>query len=516
MLHSLLEHNQAAGIHIDYLHGDDTSEPGRRALAAMVQQMGAEITFHQVSDSWVEGLPVHDFTLKATWYRIALDELLPDADRILYLDVDLLVRDSLVPLWNMPLQGNVIAAVTNVPPTPDRWYTERAELGGDRYFNAGVLLVDLAAMRREGIGDYLRKFARENAARLKWRDQDALNEVLHARRLALHPRWNCMNAVMQFTYVGDYFEDHEVQEARARPAIRHFEGPSANKAWHLLGDRDGWRLYEYHRSHTPWPRARREGVTPPNLVRYLSPTSRTAPLSARFRRAMNRVRTAAVRGLWLRVWAPTGGRLTARLFRSELIARTNNFDQVSWLGTPVGQNVLDLWVIQEAIAEVRPALLIETGTHHGGATLFYAGVMDLIGHGRVLTMNLVPHPELSHPRVEFIQGGSTDPGVLERVRSAARAADGPVMVILSGNHKGHHVARELELYAPLVTPGSYILSQDGVIDQVSLLAGARPGPLEANRAFLQRHPEFEHDRERTERFIVTHHPTGWLRRRDVS
>jgi cephalosporin hydroxylase len=58
-----------------------------------------------------------------------------------------------------------------------------------------------------------------------------------------------------------------------------------------------------------------------------------------------------------------------------------------------------------------------------------------------------------------------------------------------------------------------LLSQDGVIDQLSMFTDSRPGPLPANRDFLQRHPEFEHDRERNERFIISHHPMGWIRRR---
>jgi cephalosporin hydroxylase len=64
-----------------------------------------------------------------------------------------------------------------------------------------------------------------------------------------------------------------------------------------------------------------------------------------------------------------------------------------------------------------------------------------------------------------------------------------------------------------VTPGSLLLSQDGIIDEVGLFRDTRPGPLRANEDFLRRHPEFEHDVERNERFLITHHPVGWLRRR---
>jgi cephalosporin hydroxylase len=203
----------------------------------------------------------------------------------------------------------------------------------------------------------------------------------------------------------------------------------------------------------------------------------------------------------------------ARLFLNDLIAKTENFGTTSWAGAPIWQNVLDLWTIQETISEVRPALLIETGTNMGGSALFYAHLMDLLGEGRVLTIDIVELHELDHPRVEFLHGSSTDSAIVERVRAAAAAADGPVMVILDGNHDRDHVAQELELYAPLVTPGSFLLSQDGVIDRLEIFRDSRPGPLPANRDFLARHPEFEHDRERNERFLVTHHPLGWLRRR---
>jgi cephalosporin hydroxylase len=202
-----------------------------------------------------------------------------------------------------------------------------------------------------------------------------------------------------------------------------------------------------------------------------------------------------------------------RLFLNDLIAKTGNFNGTTWLGVPVWQNILDLWVIQETISEIKPALLIETGTNRGGSALFYANVMDLLGTGRVITIDIERLHELDHPRIEFLHGSSTDEAVVEQVRAAAMATDGPVMLILDGDHSQDHVARELELYAPLVTPGSVLLSQDGVIDQLSMFSDSRPGPLPANRDFLQRHPEFEHDRGRNERFIITHHPLGWIRRR---
>lgn len=206
-----------------------------------------------------------------------------------------------------------------------------------------------------------------------------------------------------------------------------------------------------------------------------------------------------------------------RLFHRDLIVRTGNFASVSWLGRMIWQNPLDLWITQETIAEVRPALLIETGTFQGGSALYYAHIMDLLGQGRVVTIDVEDESQReAHPRITYVKGSSTDPEIFERMRREAEEAEGPVMVILDADHSRDHVARELELYGRLVTPGSYMLSQDGIIDQLERFRSARPGPLEANRSFLERHPEFEYDRERNERFGVTHHPLGWMRRRPLT
>ena len=491
MLHSLLLSNSGAEIRIDYLHGDDTSERNRRRLAGMVSKLGSQIRFHEVPDRWVKGLPIKGFTRKATWYRILLDEILPDIDRVLYLDVDLLVMDSLVPLWRTDLAGHVVAAVTNVPMLHDRPYTERLELGGDPYFNAGVLLLDLASIRGDGIGVELREFGVNHAARLRWRDQDVLNEVLHDRRLALVPRWNCMNSVMNFSWAYEYFSVEDLDDARRNPAIRHFEGPDRNKPWHLLAERDVRRQYIGHRRNTPWPRVWRAGCTPANVARFAH------------RRRFGRLALLAI-----------ARPIVKKLFLTDLVVRTGNFRGTEWLGVPIWQNTLDLWTIQECIAAVKPALLIEVGTNRGGAALFYASMMDLLGQGTVLTIDIQCMHQLNHPRIEFLLGDSIDSEIIRRVSAAANAADGPVMVILDGNHSQEHVGRELELYAPFVTPGCWLLSQDGVIDELRLFADSRPGPLGANRAFLAQHPEFEYDRKLNERFIITHHPCGWMRRRE--
>lgn len=213
--------------------------------------------------------------------------------------------------------------------------------------------------------------------------------------------------------------------------------------------------------------------------------------------------------IWPRIEAPV-----ERLFYSALLMKTSNFTRVRWLGQPLLQNVSDLWTIQETIADLRPSLIVETGTNRGGSSLFYAHLLDLLGSdGRIVTVDIARQHELRHPRITYLLGDSVSEPIAAQVRALAAVSAGPVLVILDSDHSRDHVAKELAAYAPLVTPGSYVMVQDGSIDTMSFFKGDRPGPLPAIHQFLAAHPEFEIDREKCDRFLVTHHPDGWLRRR---
>jgi cephalosporin hydroxylase len=207
-----------------------------------------------------------------------------------------------------------------------------------------------------------------------------------------------------------------------------------------------------------------------------------------------------------------GPRIEAWFFR-DLIARTENFSHVTWLGQPVWQNVLDLWIMQETLAEVKPALLIETGTNRGGSALFFAHLFDLLGHGQIISIDVEKQSDITHPRIIFLIGNSVAPDIVAAVHAKALATVGPVMVTLDSDHREKHVRQELNCYAPLVTPGSYCLVQDGVIDTLPRFAAGRPGPLAAIEDFLGATSDFELDEERSRKFLISHHPKGWLRRK---
>lgn len=270
MLLSVLDAGRGHDVRIHYLHGPRFPRRSRDRLAAMVAAQGGSIAFVEVPDERLAGLPDAGYFTKAMWYRTFLPDLLPDVDRVLYLDVDTLVLDELAPLWDVDFGEALVGAVTNVfEPWGERWPADLGLGGPEAYFNSGVLLMNLAGMRAEGTAERLRRHAVEHADDLFWPDQDALNVILAGRRVVLHPRWNVMNNVMLRDRAVEIFGADAVREARERPAIRHFEGPSVAKPWHAGSEMAHRERYFEFRRRTPWPRGRLDGLPRLALVRRL-------------------------------------------------------------------------------------------------------------------------------------------------------------------------------------------------------------------------------------------------------
>jgi len=196
----------------------------------------------------------------------------------------------------------------------------------------------------------------------------------------------------------------------------------------------------------------------------------------------------------------------------------------SWMGRPVIQLPEDLLMVQEIIYKVQPHVIIETGLAHGGSSVFYASLMELLGRGRVISIDIEIRPHNrkaieAHPlkkRITLIERSSVEPKTAEEVRNLL-APNEKVMVVLDSNHTKEHVLRELELYAPFVTSGSYIVAADGVMEDLhdvprGKTEWTRDNPKAAAHEFLASHPEFELDPEPS-RLGVTYWPDGYLRRK---
>jgi cephalosporin hydroxylase len=172
---------------------------------------------------------------------------------------------------------------------------------------------------------------------------------------------------------------------------------------------------------------------------------------------------------------------------------------------------LDLWIFQEILCDVRPQLVIELGTYLGGTTLFLAHQLDALGGGQVVSVDCRELPRPSHARIRYILGETTAPGVVASVTDLARNASGPVLVIHDADHRYDQVLLDFAAYAPLVTPGSYLIVEDTNVNGHPVLADWGPGPWEAVDRFLVEHSEFERDGSR-EKFMMTYNPGGYLRR----
>jgi cephalosporin hydroxylase len=201
---------------------------------------------------------------------------------------------------------------------------------------------------------------------------------------------------------------------------------------------------------------------------------------------------------------------------------TYNF---SWLGRPVIQFPQDLMAMQEIIWRTKPDLIIETGVAHGGSLVFYASMLELLaGRGQVvgIDIDIRPHNRAaieSHPlhrRISMIQGSSIDGTVVKQVHAIAQAYD-RVLVALDSNHTHDHVLSELRLYSPLVTPGSYLVVFDTIIED--LPAGFFPdrpwavgnNPKTAVQEFLRESDRFEIDSELEHKLLITVAPDGYLK-----
>lgn len=202
----------------------------------------------------------------------------------------------------------------------------------------------------------------------------------------------------------------------------------------------------------------------------------------------------------------------------------------SWFGRPIIQLPEDIIRMQEVIYRLKPDVIIETGIAHGGSLIFYASLCKAMEHGRIIGIDIEIRP---HNRkaieehelfsyITMLEGSSTDTKIVEQVKNLLKP-DEKILVILDSNHTKEHVLQELIAYAPLVTPGSYIVATDGFMRDVADVPRGREdwswnNPTEAAIEFAAKHPEFVieqpawlfNESDLTEN--ITHWPSAWLLR----
>ena len=203
----------------------------------------------------------------------------------------------------------------------------------------------------------------------------------------------------------------------------------------------------------------------------------------------------------------------------------------SWMGRPIIQYPQDIIAVQELIWDIKPDLIIETGVAHGGSAVFFASLLelnalsggpkdaevwcveiDLRSHNREA---LVAHP--MYPRLKIFDGSSVDEKIATVIAEKA-AKCRRVMVILDSNHTHDRVLGDLNLYAPLVSVGSYCVVFDTVIEDLEGVEfvdrpwGKGDNPKTAVAEFLKTNSDFEVDRAIDEKLLISAAPGGYLKR----
>lgn len=241
-LKSILDSSSEGFFKVYCLVVEDIPERQKQLLKGMCE---ARMEFEYVNlRGKLDGCYVDPRYSEAASYRLLLPELLPELDRIIYIDCDIIVRQDLAALdANIKLEDNYLAAVYEAPIENQsrRWEVLGCDPG--KYFNSGFLVMNLAEMREEKVSREMIKALHTDY--LEFPDQDALNIVCKGRILALPPVFNSIRTFFLPQYKTDFLKQYgeEEWEAAHKSGNIHYTG---GKPWNIFTVRfgDWWRTYD--------------------------------------------------------------------------------------------------------------------------------------------------------------------------------------------------------------------------------------------------------------------------------
>jgi lipopolysaccharide biosynthesis glycosyltransferase len=225
---------------------------------ALAQKFCSQISFIEAASVFGDReLPVNKSFSRAAYLRLFLDEILSDFDRVVYLDSDISPLADISPLLAVTPKSAPIIAAHDLHVMMNGAYRERLKILAP-YFNSGVMVLDLKAIRAERLFATALQYAIDHPERCPLADQDALNAVLNGRWQTLDWRWNCLN----------YMNDRLPKQ----PFIRHFAG---SKPW--LGKKAGIerrfaREWGSDLAESPWPERFHEQPFTYRALAVLRPT----------------------------------------------------------------------------------------------------------------------------------------------------------------------------------------------------------------------------------------------------
>lgn len=199
---------------------------------------------------------------------------------------------------------------------------------------------------------------------------------------------------------------------------------------------------------------------------------------------------------------------------------TGIWKTTSWAGVRTLKLPSDMWNYQEIIAKLKPSLIVEFGSRHGGSALFFSAVLKQVNpSGKVLSVDIdsesISNLAKEDPTIELKSASSTSPQVLNRIAELRQEYPGSIFVILDSDHKKPHVLNEMLLLRPLLQPGDYLVVEDSNINGHPVRPGWGEGPYEAIQEYFRRYPnDYQVDRSREDKFGLTFATGGFLIRKN--
>lgn len=253
-LYSLLENNPSLTLEI-FVITSAMPNYDRNFLTQICESFNTPIKFLQLDDSCFDGLILNHHFKKSNYYRLFADELI-NADKCLYLDADIIVQGSISELVNTDLQETYLAAVENPG------FRRHLELGmkqESRYFNSGVMLLNLRKLRSVGIKERVVAFVRENREAIHFVDQCGLNGIVDGDWIILDERYNFQSSMLTGS-------EDRIKFVVPDPVIIHFTGSS--KPWQLNNKHPFKKLYWHYRNKTPYKSHFPDDLSISQIVRY--------------------------------------------------------------------------------------------------------------------------------------------------------------------------------------------------------------------------------------------------------
>ena len=249
---SIFENNKEEAISI-HIIAKDLSDKDRKILTEITNKYHNAIFFYEPDMKLLEGFNIRKFSKRisiATYYRCILSRILPKSiDKVIYLDCDIVILDSIRPMWDISLEGVGVAAVEDMGcREPERYEILQYPMEYS-YFNAGVLLVNLDFWRKHNIAQACIDYYHQYPERILYNDQDLLNSVLYKDKKLIDIKWNVQDAFYRRASHVIKENNKKCIEALLHPVILHYTN---RKPWNYDSQHPLRNKYFYYLDFTPW------------------------------------------------------------------------------------------------------------------------------------------------------------------------------------------------------------------------------------------------------------------------